>query len=182
MMSSQSQNCGLIWRSMLPSWDTSLMNCPREGFLRENTSSTSWTLEWLNIFRISSLMLSSRDTQLLLRECKMKPLLSQTRWCRGWKACLMYQVSIQSTNLFFRQTRQDRLLAQGEGQARGRQQEKKKDLTYVTSYCWLASPTALTIWWNEDADWQLPHKGPQQSEMAWQERRTRTKRIVKLVK
>ena len=57
----------------------------------------------------------------------------------------MYQVSIQSTNLFFRQTRQDRLFAQGEGQARVRQQEKKKDPANVTSYCWLASPTALTI-------------------------------------
>ena len=182
MMSSQSQNCGLIWRSMLPLWDTSLMNCPREGFLRENTFSTSWTLEWLNIFRISSLMLSSRDTQPLLRECKTKPLLSQKWWCRGWKACLMYQVSIQSTNLFFRQARQDRLLAQREGQAGSRQQEKKKDPANVSSYWGCSSPATLTFWWNEDADWQLPHQGPQQSEMAWQERRTCTKRIVKLVK
>ena len=46
----------------------------------------------------------------------------------------MYQVSIKSTNLFFRQARQDRLFAQGEGQACSRQQEKKKDPANVSSY------------------------------------------------
>ena len=46
----------------------------------------------------------------------------------------MYQVSIKSTNLFFRQARQDRLLAQREGQAGSRQQEKKKDPANVSSY------------------------------------------------
>ena len=94
----------------------------------------------------------------------------------------MYQVSTLPTNPTFRQERQDRLPAQGEGQTRGRQQEKKKDPAYGSSCRRYPSPRCYSRYGAEDADGQLPYQGPQQSEMAWQERRTCTKRIVKLVK
>ena len=154
MMSFQFATCGLTLSKILRSWGISQILCPKAGSHQESTSLTWWTQGWVSTCKVSSDTLTNRGIPLTVRLSRKKQFLSLKRWWPNWTACLISHVSSQSSNLFYRETRQNCLSLKGESKACLTKQEEAKDRSLLASRTASSSAESFLTELPRDGSWQ----------------------------